>query len=107
MGISRKHLGENFVPVQFDPEQLAFILKDQLPEVDFCFLMGSAVCGIVKAYSDLDLAFYLNEKPSYTFYGKAMDAARRVVSDVRCDVGILNSAPFFGVSARENSAGRA
>ncbi len=90
MGLSRKHLAENFVPVHFDSEQLASILEEQLPEVVFCFLMGSSVSGTVKAYSDLDLAFYLYEKPSYGFYGKAMDVVRSVVPDVRCDVGILN-----------------
>ena len=92
MGISKKYLGENFVPVHFDPEQLASVLEEQLSEVVFCFLMGSSISGTVKAYSDLDLAFYLNKKPSYEFYGKAMDAVRSVVPDVRCDIGILNSA---------------
>ena len=92
MGISKKHLGENFVPVRFDPRRLASVLEEQLPEVEFCFLMGSSVSGVVKAYSDLDLAFYLYEKPSYGFYGKAMDLVRIVVPDVRCDIGILNSA---------------
>ena len=92
MGISKKYLSENFVPVHFDPEQLASALEEQFPEVDFCFLMGSAVSGTVEAYSDLDLAFYLNTKPSYEFYGKAMDAVRSMVPDVRCDVGVLNSA---------------
>jgi len=92
MGISKKHLGENSVPVHFDPGQLASVLEEQLSEVVFCFLMGSAVSGTVPAYSDLDLAFYLNEKPSYGFYGKAMDVVRSVVPDVRCDVGILNAA---------------
>ena len=92
MGISKKYLSENFVPVHFDPKQLASALEEQLPEVDFCFLMGSSVSGTVEAYSDLDLAFYLNKKPSYEFYGKAMDAVRSMVPNVRCDVGILNSA---------------
>jgi predicted nucleotidyltransferase len=92
MGLSRKHLSENFVSVRFDPEALAVALKQNLPEADFCFLMGSAVTGTVKAYSDLDLAFFLNTKPAYGFYGKVMDVVRGVVPDVRCDIGILNSA---------------
>jgi len=86
----KKHLSENFVPVEFDPEKLAVALEEQLPEAGFCLLMGSAVSGAVKAYSDIDLAFYLYKKPSYKFYGKAMDAVRSVVPNVRCDVGILN-----------------
>ena len=78
--------------MHFDPEQLGSVLEERLPEVEFCFLMGSAVSGTVKAYSDLDLAFYLDEKQSYGFYRKAMDVVRSVVPDVRCDVGILNAA---------------
>lgn len=92
MGLSRKHLSENFVPVHFDPEVLAVALREKLPEADFCFLMGSSADGVVNAFSDLDLAFYLNAKPSYSFYGKVMDVVRGVVPEVRCDIGILNAA---------------
>jgi predicted nucleotidyltransferase len=92
MGLSRKHLSENFVPVYFDPDRLAAVLKEKLPAVDFCFLMGSAVRGAVKAHSDLDLAFYLSEPSSFRFYNEVMDVVRSVVPDVRCDIGVLNSA---------------
>jgi len=92
MSLSRKHLAENFVPVHFDPGRLAAVLKEKLPMVDFCFLMGSAVGGTVRAYSDLDLAFYLSEPSSFRFYNQVMDIVRSVVPDVRVDVGILNSA---------------
>ena len=78
--------------MHFDPDQLASVLEKKLSEVIFCFLMESSVSGTVKAYSDLDLAFYLSEKPSYKFYGKAMDVVRSVVPDVRCDIGVLNAA---------------
>lgn len=54
--------------------------------------MGSAVTGKVQAYSDLDLAFYLSEPPSFRFYNEVMDVVRDVVPDVRCDIGVLNSA---------------
>lgn len=75
-------------------------MKEQLPVVDFCFLMGSAADGIVNAYSDLDLAFYLMGKSSYSFYTQAMEAVRSVVPDVRCDIGILNSAePIYRFEA--------
>lgn len=91
MGISRKHLAENYVPVDFDPEHLASELRDKLPEVDFCFLMGSAVSGVVDAYSDLDLAFYVKEKVGFAFYGKVAEIVHELAPDVRADVGILNS----------------
>lgn len=92
MGLSRKHLAENFVPVHFDPDQLACALKENLSEVEFCFLMGSAESGTVRAYSDLDLAFYLKGKASLSFYTKVSELVHSVMSDVRVDVGILNSA---------------
>ena len=100
MGISKKHLGENCVPVPFDLEQLASVLEKQLSDVIFCFLMGSSVSGIVKTYSDLDLAFFLNKAPTYGFYGRVMDVVRNVVPDVRCDIGILNTAePIYRFEA--------
>lgn len=92
MGLSRKHLAENFVPVHFEPDRLAIVLKEKLSAVDFCFLMGSAITGTVKAYSDLDLAFYLSEPSAFRFYNEVMDVVRSVVPDVRVDIGILNSA---------------
>ncbi len=100
MGISKKYLAENLIPVHFDPDLLAAVLKEQLPEVDFCFLMGSAVTGTVKAYSDLDLAFYLSEPSSFRFYNEVTDVIHSVVPDVRCDIGILNSAePIYRFEA--------
>ncbi len=100
MGLSRKHLSENFVPVHFDPEVLAVALKENLPEADFCLLMGSSAGGVVNAFSDLDLAFYLNVKSSYSFYSKAMDLVRDLIPDVRVDIGILNrSEPVYRFEA--------
>jgi len=92
MSLSRKHLAENFIPVHFDPDRLAAVLNEKLPEADFCFLMGSAVDGVVKAYSDLDLAFYLTEPSSFHFFNEVTDVVHTVVPNVRVDVGILNSA---------------
>jgi hypothetical protein len=47
MGLSRKHLADNAVPVHFNVGRLAEALKRELPEVDFCFHMGSAMDGMV------------------------------------------------------------
>jgi len=100
MGLSRKHLAENIVPVTFDPDRLGAVLMEHLPEVDFCFLMGSAVSGTVEAYSDLDLACFLSEKPAYAFYTKTIEAVHSVVPNVRVDVGVLNSAePIYRFEA--------
>jgi predicted nucleotidyltransferase len=92
MSLSKKHLAENFAPVHFEPDELAIVMKEKLPAVDFCFLMGSATSGTVSAYSDLDLAFYLSEPPSFRFYNEVTDVVHSVAPDVRCDIGILNSA---------------
>jgi hypothetical protein len=92
MGLSKKHLSENKQPVCFEPAELASVLRETLPEAEFCFLMGSAMNGTVAVGSDLDLAFYLQGKPSFEFYGRAAEAVRRLLPDVHCDTGILNNA---------------
>jgi predicted nucleotidyltransferase len=92
MGLSKQYLSENKRPVHFDPAELACVLRENLPEVDFCFLMGSAAGGTVAVGSDLDLAFYLKGKPSFEFFGRAAEAVRKLMPDVHCDTGILNNA---------------
>lgn len=92
MGLSKKYLSENRQPVYFEPAKLASVLRENLPEVDFCFLMGSAMDGTVAVGSDLDLAFYLSGKPTFEFYGRVVEAVRNLLPDVHCDTGILNNA---------------
>ena len=92
MSFSRSHLSENQVPVHFDPTQLSVVSKENLPEVDFCLLMGSSVDGTVAVGSDIDLAFYLREKLTFRFYSKTMEVIRGFLPDVCADIGILNSA---------------
>lgn len=92
MGLSKKYLSENRHPVYFDPAELASVLRENLPEVEFCFLMGSAMDGTVAVGSDLDLAFYLKAKPSFEFYGRVAAAVEKLMPAVHCDTGILNNA---------------
>lgn len=92
MGLSKQHLSGNCEPVRFDPERLAALLKERLPEAVFCLLMGSAAGGTVSAGSDIDLAFLLNRAPTLEFYGKAADIVAELLPTVRCDIGILNQA---------------
>ena len=56
------------------------------------FLMGSGVDGIIAAHSDLDIAVWLNVKPSLEIYSAISQICETFVPDVRCDLGILNSA---------------
>jgi hypothetical protein len=100
MGLSKKYLSENRKPVYFEPAELASVLRETLPEAEFCFLLGSAMDGIVAVGSDLDLAFYLQGKPSFAFYERVVEAVKRLMPDVRCDTGILNNAePVFRFEA--------
>ena len=92
MGLSKKHLGENTETVRFDPDRLGELLRKRLPEASFCLLMGSAAGGTVNSSSDIDLAFFLDEKPSLDFYTRVFDAVAELIPDVRCDTGILNNA---------------
>lgn len=90
--LSTKYLNGTTHPVHFKPDELGCALRKHLPEADFCYLLGSAVNGTVAAGSDLDLAFYLNNKPSLAFYEKVAETVRQLLPEVRCDAGILNAA---------------
>ena len=93
MGLSKKHLNTNSEPVNFSIEALTEGLKGKLPFVTFACLLGSAArSGVVKPHSDLDLAFYLSEKPSLSFYSAVEDVCGEYAPGVRCDTGILNKA---------------
>jgi predicted nucleotidyltransferase len=78
--------------VHFNPDALARALDAALPEAEFCLLLGSAAGGTVAESSDLDLAFYLNGRPSIEFYRRVSEAVRELLPGVTCDTGVLNFA---------------
>jgi predicted nucleotidyltransferase len=91
MSLSKKHLNTNKHDVSFDIEGISECLKEKLPEVSFALLMGSAQNGIVRAYSDFDLAVYLKPfNPCLSLYGKIEVALESLLPAVRIDTGILN-----------------
>lgn len=102
MGISKRYLDWNATPLYFDPAVLGGALEEALPEVVFCYLLGSAAQGTIAPHSDLDLAVYVRSKgqapappadvDSYEVYHRAADVVQDVVGDVRCDLGFLNGA---------------
>ena len=92
MGLAKRHLDLNDSEQSFSVDELATLLKKSLSEASFGLILGSAKEGIVKAHSDLDLAFYLNKKPSLNFYNKVNEIVESIIPDVRVDIGILNSA---------------
>lgn len=91
MGLAKRHLDLNDFDQSFSVDKLARLLKSSLPEASFGLVLGSAKEGIVKAYSDIDLAFYLSEKPSLDFYNKVNEIVESIIPDVRIDIGILNN----------------
>lgn len=96
MSISQQYLSSNKTTVEFNPVEFGKLLRSNLPDVQFCCLLGSAQNGIVLPYADLDLAFYLNGPPKLEFCQQVMELTQKFISGVRCDIGILNKAePIF------------
>jgi len=78
--------------VKFDSEKLSKALEFTCPEVVFALLHGSAKEGDVRPGSDLDIALFVDAKPTLETYQTAYDAIESVVAGVEPDVGILNGA---------------
>ena len=78
--------------MKFEISKLAQLLKDNCPEVSFALLHGSAKEGNVKAGSDIDLALYINAKPSLGLYKEVMEQVDSLAPKTNCDIGILNDA---------------
>lgn len=101
MSLSKCHIDKYPQDLSFDINKLGQELERMLPEVEFAILMGSAQRGIVKAHSDLDLAFYLRTKASLEFYAKVEKVVENVVDgNIRADIGTLNGAdPVYCLEA--------
>ncbi|NLX25859.1 MAG: hypothetical protein GXY61_07865 [Lentisphaerae bacterium] len=98
--MSKKQLNSHQGSTCFDPKELGEKLERACPEAIFCLLMGSAVGGIVKEGSDLDLAFYLEGAPTLNFYSRVSKVVDELAPGVRCDTGILNrTEPVFRFEA--------
>lgn len=78
--------------IVFNPDQLAERLKSEIPEIAFAYLMGSAKSGFINPHSDLDIALYLNTKPSFKIFTWVQRIVDESVGDVRADTGFLNNA---------------
>lgn len=93
MGLSKRYLDTNDAPFPVDVDRLGRELDLRLPEAVFGYLLGSsAVSGVVGPHSDLDLAFYLNERANVRLYDDILEVCRSVVGPVRADIGFLNAA---------------
>ena len=78
--------------MKFDVHKLADLLKQQCPQVCFALLHGSAKDGQVKRAGDIDLALFIEGKPTLELYEKVSNCVEAVAHGVQCDTGILNNA---------------
>jgi uncharacterized protein len=78
--------------MKFDVQQLSEALESACPQADFALLHGSAKDGELKKGSDIDVALFLNCKPSTEIYMSAIKAVHEVCPDAEADIGILNNA---------------
>ena len=93
MGISKRHIDTSDREYRVDFDALADALVSGVPQMVFACVLGSAAdSGVVKPYSDLDLAVYLEGEASMDVYIDIQDICREVVGPVRCDLGSLNRA---------------
>jgi predicted nucleotidyltransferase len=92
MALSKKYLAENKQAISFSVTELGTLLKTSCPEISFALLMGSAVDGVIRSGSDLDLAIYLtdNSITKLDLYKKIYVVLESLLPDVRIDISCLN-----------------
>jgi len=78
--------------MRFDVNKLAALLKDKCPDIRFALLHGSAKDAQVKPGRDIDLALFIEGKPTLKLYEMVYECAEAVAPSVQCDIGILNNA---------------
>ena len=78
--------------MKFDIAALSKALQTACPQVTFALLHGSAKDGEAKEGSDIDIALYIDGKPTFEILRKAMDAVYELGPQAKPDVGILNNA---------------
>lgn len=84
-------------PTTFSLEALAAALEGCSREIVFAFVFGSSKDGVVRPGGDLDVAVFLKGKMTLELYLAMVDAVEKVVSGVKCDLGVLNSfEPIYG-----------
>ena len=92
MSLSLEYLSKNRDDLSFSIEKLKNELK-KCPEILFAYILGSAVTGVVKSKSDLDLGIYLEHSDTSCsdVYFKICNICDPILPGVRIDVGFLNN----------------
>ena len=78
--------------MKFDTDKLSDAIKADCPQVVFALLHGSAKHGSLKKNSDVDIAVYLDTKPSLQIYQDIIESAEKIIPGAKIDVGVLNNA---------------
>ncbi|MFC1460941.1 hypothetical protein ACFLQR_00290 [Verrucomicrobiota bacterium] len=73
MTLSKQHLSSHEKPVIFDVDALAEALIESCPEVIFAFLMGTSRDGVADVGSDIDIALYVEGKPTFSLFERLQD----------------------------------
>jgi len=78
--------------MRFDINKLSALLKENCPQICFALLHGSAKDAQVRPGGDIDLALFINGKPTLALFEKVSECVEALAPDVQCDIGILNNA---------------
>lgn len=90
MSLSKRTAKKDNDPIIYDPELLGEALKQECPEIVFALLLGSATEGVISAGSDLDIAVYVEDRPTGRTYLRIEETIESVVAGADVDLGFLN-----------------
>jgi predicted nucleotidyltransferase len=92
MPLSKHYLDTQEEPTPVEAEAIAKLLAVDFPQLGFAYLLGSAARGVIAPHSDLDLAIYYLERPTFDRVAALIRAVEDLHRGVRCDLGSLNHA---------------
>lgn len=90
MSLSKRELSGRGKSIVLDFDLLSRDLKCTCPHIVFALVLGSAAGGHIEAGSDLDIAVFLDEKPTLKIVGNVVETVEKHAPGVEVDLGILN-----------------
>jgi predicted nucleotidyltransferase len=84
--------------VPFSVDQLSATIQNNIPDVYFAYLFGSAQNGIIPIEGDIDIAIYMNEqkKSDWDAISTVIDTIETFLQNkAECDLTILNKANVY------------
>lgn len=100
MSVSKRTKSNNLKSITFDIDSFSANLERRCPEIVFAYLLGSATEGTIAPSSDLDLAVFIDEKPTMDTYQRIIDATEPYAGGAEIDLGFLkNNEPVYRFEA--------